>query len=76
MHYYYSASTELYPAYLLDRRFGTGRAVVGRTAVGEVAEFERVALVVRAAAVTAAVEGLVVVDQTAALAVVAVVAGE
>ena len=70
VHCYHSASAELYPAYLFDRIFGAERAVVGRTVVEEFAEFERIALVVRAVAV----EGLlVVVDQTAALAGAAVV---
>ena len=73
MHYYHSASAELDPECLFGRRIGAERAVVGRTVAEQIAEFERVALVVWAAAVAAAVEGLVVVDQMAALVVAAVV---
>lgn len=77
MHHYHSASAELYPACLLERMLGSGRGIVGWTVVERIAEFERGALVVRAAtvaAVAAAAESLVVVDRTAALVVAAVVA--
>ena len=72
VHYYHSASAELYPACLFDRSFGAEEAVVGWTAGEQIAESER-AVVVWAAVVAAAVEGLVVVvDWTAAVVVAAV----
>ena len=70
MHYYHSASAELYPRCLFDWGSGAERAVVLRTAGEQIDEFARAAVW---AAAVAAVEGLVVVDQTAALVVAAVV---
>lgn len=74
MYRYHSASAELYSACLLERMLGSGRGVVGWSAVERIAGVEMVVVVWVAAVVVvaAAAEGLVV-DRTAALAVAAVV---